>query len=228
MLVRDIEWSASSQNGEDGIIQHLLGSIDASEKTLVEIGAGSGSKNNSRYLLEHGWTGELFEKRWLGKLREASESWPGVSVSGPVDHKTVEVENLEPVLFSLDIDSTDYWVASRLLESGFRPQIAVLEYNAAIDPMPASVLPDREYNDVYFGCSLAAWQKLWRPLGYLFVTVCTAGINAFFVRRDSVRDVKHLGGIEWLGWIDCATVATKSGHYFERHRMLMGMELQEL
>lgn len=142
-------------------------------------------------------------------------------ISGAADEKT-KPQLLAPVFFSLDIDSYDYWVASALLYRGFRPAIVIVEYNAAIDPDVATVPRGAvcEPNFLYFGCSLAAWKKLWVEFGYEFVTVCSAGINAFFVESKSIVDRTRLDAIRWLGWMDCTIIASYEGTYFERHERL--------
>jgi hypothetical protein len=217
----EIESSVYSQNGEDGILEYLSG--EQKTGTIVEMGAGGGHKNNSRRLLEAGWTGALFEneKRRVEKLKRR---WPRCAIAETVSEST-SPRFWYPDVFSLDIDSYDFWIAASLLKRGFRPRIAVLEYNAAIDPSSATVPLDAkcEPRFIYFGCSLAAWKKLWSAYGYRFVTVCSAGINAFFV-DDSVPQ-SRLDAVEWLAWADCESIARRFGSHEERHALLAGRDL---
>ena len=94
-----------------------------------------------------------------------------------------------PDVFSLDIDGVDYYVADALLRVGFRPRIWVVEYNSAFGPDQKLTIPysanfvcsSAERENLYYGCSVAAWRFLLENRGYRFVTVESAGVNAIFV-----------------------------------------------
>lgn len=47
--------------------------------------------------------------------------------------KNISLYN-DPDVFSLDIDSTDYYIAKAVMAMGFRPKIFVVEYNSAFGP----------------------------------------------------------------------------------------------
>jgi hypothetical protein len=96
-----------------------------------------------------------------------------------------------PDVFSLDIDSMDYHVAAALLDRGFRPKIAIVEYNSAFGPEQAVSIPHEEgFNrhrahpsGWYYGVSVMGLRRLFEGRGYRFVTVEQNGVNAFFADR---------------------------------------------
>jgi hypothetical protein len=50
-----------SQNDEDGILQEIFRRINTTRRVFVEFGAGSGTENNTLYLLFSGWRGLWIE-----------------------------------------------------------------------------------------------------------------------------------------------------------------------
>ncbi len=93
-------------------------------------------------------------------------------------------------LLSIDIDGNDYWVWNAI--EVINPRIVVCEYNSAFgDTLPVSVPYDprfektkAHYSQLYYGCSLAALCYLAGRKGYDFVGTTSAGVNAYFVRKD--------------------------------------------
>ena len=106
-----------------------------------------------------------------------------------------------PDVFSLDVDSVDYFVARALFERGLRPRICVVEYNSAYGPerrctiKPARVASTPE--PLYYGVSIAGWRNFFASHDYHFVGVERTGVNAFFVDPSSFdRDFLTL----YAGW----------------------------
>lgn len=207
------EFSAFSQNGEDGIIDHLLSLIDAPTRYFVEIGGADGLENNSAYLaFVKGYSGMMIEGNefYSGKAREFLQrfNWSVEFINTYVTPENAKglagrALTVNPDLFSLDIDSNDYWVAVACLEAGFRPSVLIAEYNSTFGPDDAVTIPYSPDFDVdaypgrlYYGASLTAWKKLFGSYGYRFVTVDQRGINAFFV-SDGVRLPADVQGIEF-------------------------------
>src|SRR4051794_15249841 len=59
--LRGYERRVYSQNGEDGIIQEILGRVGVLNRFFVEVGVESGRECNcARLLLEEGWRGVFF------------------------------------------------------------------------------------------------------------------------------------------------------------------------
>src|ERR1035438_815663 len=61
---RRLEWYGKrvySQSDEDGIIAEIFRRIGTTNKIFVEFGAEAGTQNNTRLLLDYGWTGLWIE-----------------------------------------------------------------------------------------------------------------------------------------------------------------------
>jgi len=96
-------------------------------------------------------------------------------------------------LLSVDIDGNDYWVWKAI--DCISPRVAVIEYNASLGHEPITVGYDPNFDryekhpsGFYHGASLAAVDKLAKTKGYVLVGCDSAGVNAFFVRRDVAQD----------------------------------------
>jgi hypothetical protein len=196
------EFAGFSQHGEDGIVDHLCTVMAAPNQTFVEIGAADGLENCSAWLaLARSYGGlmvegdptlaatarEVYEgqyrRSWNVFPRQAfvtTESLPGLLRMCPCP---------DPDVFSLDIDGIDYWIASKVLELGYRPRICVVEFNSAFGPERPVTVPYRpnfarwsaHVSGLYYGVSIAAYRRLFEGHGYQFVTVERSGTNAFFV-----------------------------------------------
>jgi hypothetical protein len=173
-----------SQHGEDGILEAVFARIQTTNRYFVEFGVGSGRENNTAYLLKRqGWTGLWMDCQPPRKKRLLE-----------IHTEQVTAENINalfskygvpPVfdLLSIDIDGNDYWVWKAL--TGYRPRVAVIEYNASIPPDEARTIPyDPHFvwdKSDYFGASLLALANLGKAKGYVLVACDSAGANAFFV-----------------------------------------------
>jgi hypothetical protein len=211
------EFSAFSQNGEDGLIHHLLSMVKDPNRYFVEIGASDGLENNSAFL--------AFVKKYDGvmvegdpfKARNAARflqalNW-GVKYLNlfmtpqRVSELAEKCVRLDPDFFSLDIDGNDFYIARGCLDAGFRPKVVCVEYNSAFGPERAITIPYRpDFNYVrahpsglYYGVSLEGWKKLFTDRGYEFVTVDTRGVNALFVDPGTVDNAlfDHLQRVEF-------------------------------
>lgn len=227
------EFSAFSQNGEDGIIDHLLSLVKAPTRYFVEIGASDGLENNSSYL--------AFVKKYRGLMVEGNPTKSANSrrflqhMNWGVTHitmlvtpeKMLDLRNQalypDPDLFTLDIDGVDFYIARAALDAGFRPKILCVEYNSTFGPERALTVtyrPDFDYTVahpslLYYGASLAAWKCFFASRGYHFVTVDSAGVNAFFVDPAAV-DMTTLGGLDNIDFEENAA-----------HRVRCGLPWQE-
>jgi hypothetical protein len=202
---RTWEFSAFSQNGEDGIIDYLLSGLRSPNRYFVEIGASDGLENNTSYL--------AFVKRYDGVMVEGDPflaanaerflqafNW-GVRYLNLVvlpDTVSVLIDECvyrDPDFFSLDIDGNDFYVAKACLEGGLRPKVLCVEYNSAFGPIRSTTVPyDPNFavssahpSYLYYGVSLMAWKALLGRYGYRFVTVDSRGINAFFVDPATIK-----------------------------------------
>jgi hypothetical protein len=192
------EFSGFSQNGEDGVIDYLCGHLLRPDRYFVEIGASNGLENNTTWLAMARRYGGLMIDGDPAKVSECAQTFG--TLNGPVEFHTMMVNRdsgpalarlalvRNPDLFSLDIDSLDYYVAAAILDAGLRPKIFVAEYNSAFGPDLAVTIP---YQDPfnrhrahpsghYYGVSVMGLRYLFGRHGYRFVTVDQNGVNAFF------------------------------------------------
>jgi hypothetical protein len=193
------EFQRYSQNGEDGLILHLLAKVGVSERYVVEIGTEDGREcNSANLILNFGWRGCLIEAvaHWA---RGAEEFFTPQRAAGRVRviHATATGGNVNELLaqagvpggidlLSIDIDGQDYWLWQGV--EAVQPALAVIEYNASFGPdrsvtVPrgAGVVPGSPF---YHGASLAALRKLGEQKGYVLAGCDSRGVNSFFVRRD--------------------------------------------
>jgi hypothetical protein len=106
--------------------------------------------------------------------------------AGPLRSRSIFAD---PDVLSIDIDGNDYYIARALLDSGLRPKIVVVEYNAVFGPernatiqyAPAFNFRTAHPSELYYGVSVMAWRHFFAAAGYRFVTVERNGVNAFFV-----------------------------------------------
>jgi hypothetical protein len=237
----DLENSVFSQNGEDGIIDYLVGCVDSaayvknSERRFVEIGCGNGRENCTTALAVEGWHGVVLDRKparidtykYIAKERGFHHRVKAYAVAATPNAAADLIELFEtacPCFFSLDIDGPDWHVMKALLEAGFRPSVCCLEYNAAFENRPIVVrleeAPKRTDN-LYYGAGIKAWRYLMAGYGYEFVTVESAGVNAFFVRREDM-EMQEIDKIEGIDWVDCAVFAEKYGPAQQRYNAVIG------
>lgn len=199
------EFSAFSQNGEDGIVEELLQLVTRPNRYFVEIGASDGLENNVSYL--------AYVKKYSGLMVEGDAELSARAQkhlqhhNWGVDFQTLMVEpdsasslreaslDLDPDFLSLDIDGNDWHVLRACLETGLRPKVVCVEYNSTFGPDDAVTIPyqrgfvyqDAHPTQLYYGASVAAWRALLLAHGYRFVTVDTNGVNAFFADPGAVN-----------------------------------------
>lgn len=209
------EFSAFSQNGEDGILDVLRKQLKVSNRYFIEIGTSEGVENNSAWLVvAEKYSGIMIEgnPKLAARARRnvASQSVGGECYCMFVTRENIhELRSLafydDPDIFSLDIDGNDYYIAEALLDGFFRPKIFVVEYNSVYGPERSLTV---EYRDdfsfssahptqLYYGVSISAWRKFFESRGYKFVTVDRNGVNAFFV-DPKYFDQDFLEGVEPL------------------------------
>ena len=192
------EFQVSSQNGEDGIIDHLFKVIPGNTRYFVEIGCADGTENNTAFLVSQGWNG-----LWIDASPEAGALIAARRATKRVRfvQDFVTAENVDSLLtaagapedcdlLSLDIDQNTFHVWQAI--QSIKPKVVVVEYNSSV---PASIDWRCEYQPlrswdgtINFGASLKAFETLGRQRGYQLVGCDFLGVNAFFVRDEFVQE----------------------------------------
>jgi hypothetical protein len=202
--LRGFEFSISSQNGEDGILQEIFRRVGTTNRFFVEFGVETGVQCNCAYLARaQGWGGLFLEPnaRDFVRLEENYRPYPAVrcrQVAATSQNIEALLEaNQVPVdldLLSIDIDGNDYWVWAAI--QNWHPRVVVMEYNPFHLPPRKWVMketPDYVWQrTTYFGASLTSLTALGTRKGYTLVGTDSHGVNAFFVRSDCLTPGRFL------------------------------------
>ena len=189
-----------SQNGEDGIIDYLSCRLELSSKNFVEIGVGNYRESNTRFLYNTYHPKGLivdYIDNMQAKVKPFVNLWKG---DLRICNKNINSENILEVInqwcdfeidiFSMDIDSIDYWIIKKLKNN--ISKIFVAEYNPVFGPYLEVTVPnipgfDRtkyHYSNLCYGMSLRALINLMHEKNYYFIGANLQKINAFFVSKD--------------------------------------------
>jgi hypothetical protein len=202
----DVEFSFSSQWGQDGIVEWLIerAGLPAELHSFVEFGVEDYRVSNTRFLLQN--------RNWRGLILDAApDALQAAKADGlywkhdlTVKQAFITRENINDLiassgfsgeigLLSVDVDGNDYWIWEMI--TAVNPVICICEYNAVFgDLYPISVpydarfsRGDAHFSNLYFGASIAALRSLAARKGYRFVGTNAAANDAFFVREDYAR-----------------------------------------
>lgn len=200
-----------SQADEDGIIEEIFRRLDIKRGTFCEIGVENGIECNSHYLLHKGWRGH-----WIEGNSEYAQSivdnCPFVGNSLGVSNAFVTRSNINDTLesagltrdteldfLSIDIDGNDIFLFT---EMNIRPKVVCIEYNAKWPPTVARTPvydPNHMWNGSdYMGSSLKSIVDVAKFKSYELVGTNITGANAFFVRKDLMKDKFSLAPMESL------------------------------
>ncbi len=196
--LRRSELRVHSQNGEDGVIAHLVDRIGVASGEVVEFGVGDGSECCAANLvLAFGWSALLLEARKADAMTAASFFEAKAPGRVTVHNTFVEPDTIDGLLagrvaaefdvLSVDIDGNDYWVFDAL--GAVRPRVIVVEYNASFGPDRSVTIPytpgfDRyrvHPSGYYHGASITALARLGERKGYILAGGDSRGVNAFLV-----------------------------------------------
>ncbi len=200
--LNQFEYQVLSQSGEDGIIDEIFKRIGVTDKYFVEFGIGDGLENN---------TGSLIIKKWCGlwiesdlKMVKRIKAYLKGNIHNNnlmLMHQFITKDNIEKIfskakvpprfdLLSIDIDGNDYWVWKAIKD--YSPSVVIMEYNAALGPSIEWIMPYNSHHtwdgSSYYGASLKSLEKLGEKKGYKLVGCNLMGMNAFFVRKDLVKN----------------------------------------
>lgn len=189
--MKSFEKKIYSQNGEDGIIEHIFDRIGTTDKCAVEFGVsagGGGTETNTRLLSERGWNLFWFDVEDATNLpKNCTFTKKMLTKDNIVDEFRKLKIPTEFDLLSIDVDGNDYHLRQSL--EHYSPRVCVLEYNGC---HPADFHYIMPYDDNYrwtlwktdFGASLKSFTVQANNMGYDLVYCESKGVNAFFIRKD--------------------------------------------
>ena len=211
--INENELKIYSQNGEDGIIDFLLYKLGVNQPNFLEIGVGEYIESNTRFLYERYYQNGLIidyvkdlkkkvfsnVNKWKGELKVLEELVTSKNINNLISKNC----NFEIDLFSIDIDSVDYWVIKEL-----KPNISkifIAEYNAIFgDQLDVSV-PNIEnfsrekyhYSCLCYGMSLKALIRIMKEKGFYFIGTNNFKNNAFFINQLFPKD-KYFSNLDYV------------------------------
>ena len=205
----EVEFQIFSQRGEDGIIQYIINKIEIPNPVFIEFGVETYVESNTRFLLmNNNWSGLVIDgsKKNINFIKNdfiywkynitAVESFITKDNINSLISSYTKIEDIG--LLSVDIDGNDYWIWQAI--DTIKPRIVICEYNSAFGANKKVTVPYKEnfvrnkehFSELYFGASLAAFCNLADQKGYDFIGTSSAGVNAYFVRKDLSSPFKKL------------------------------------
>jgi len=201
----ETEVNTFSQNGEDGIIDYLIHKLNVDNKNFVEIGVGNYRESNTRFLYNRYHPKGLiidYIDDMTNKVKKHVNFWKG---DLRVCNHKIDSENIldllnkncdyEIDLFSIDIDSIDYWIIKKLKNN--ISKIFVAEYNPVFGAELEVTVPNisgferskYHYSYLCYGMSLKALINLMDQKGFYFIGTNLQKINAFFISKEFKKEV---------------------------------------
>ena len=193
-----------SQNGEDGIINYLVDKLKLNNKNFVEIGVGNYRESNTRFLYNTYHPKGLiidciddmekkvkpFVNLWKGDLRICNKQINSDNIMDTLNQEC----DYEIDIFSIDIDSVDYWIIEKLKKN--ISKIFVAEYNPVFGSEFEVTVPNisgferskYHYSNLCYGMSLRALINLMDKKNYYFIGTNLQKINAFFISKDFSKE----------------------------------------
>lgn len=205
--IQKAEFKVYSQWKDDGIIQFLADYLDIDTKTFIEFGVEHYEEANTRFLLiNNNWSGLIMDgsESNIKRVQQEDLYW---RYNLKAVNAFVTAENINELitrngftgelgLLHIDIDGNDYWVWKAI--SVVSPVIVIMEYNAVFGSDKPWTVPyktdfyrtDAHHSNLYFGSSLLSLCDLAEEKGYSFVGCNSNGNNAYFVRKDKLKDLQ--------------------------------------
>lgn len=191
-----------SQNDEDGIIIEIFNRIGSTNKIFVELGCGNGTENNTYALLFQNWKGLWIDGN-KKKIKSIIKQLPktlslkqlivknAFITKDNIDNLiSSEISEHEIDLLSIDLDGNDIHIFESI--KCVKPRVVILEYNARfIPPVEYCIKYKKSFRWDWTdngGASLKYLEIKCEEKGYKLVGCNIAGVNAFFVRSDLVKN----------------------------------------
>ncbi len=193
ILTKKLFTSPKSQFDEEININRIIRTRKI-HKRFIEFGF-SGWEFNCAHLMKLGWGGLLIDADSYN-TRIGDAIFPrGIQVL----NRWLDVDNLTEILnygkeyplgiLSIDVDGNDYFFFRELIS--IKPQIIIVEYNSSFGLRPITVNYSSDFDrfkkhesGLYYGASLAAFNKIAVMHNYSLFDVSSSGVNAYFIRND--------------------------------------------
>lgn len=207
--INEAEFKVYSQWGDDGIIQFLVDYLQIKNKTFIEFGVENYTEANTRFLLINNfWSGLVMDgsERNVAQIKASNIYW---QYQLDAECCFITKDNINQLISSytqateigllvVDVDGNDYWIWEAI--NNIKPIIVIAEYNGLFGNKRAITVPYKadfqrtngHYSNLYYGASLKALQLLAESKGYALVACNNNGNNAFFVRKDQLKQLKEI------------------------------------
>lgn len=190
----DYRRNGFSQNGEEGVINHIFDVIGAGTKMCCEFGAWDGIHlSNTRALILDGWSGLLIEgdpERFKDLLSTYQANKRIVCENSYVDAASNSLARIvdrnglsdrRMDLLSIDIDGLDFDIFSSLDQLKRPPRLVVVEVQPGHSPTRTTPVPP-DVPAFNVGQPLSVFARRGREIGYRLI--CYLWCNAFFLQDD--------------------------------------------
>lgn len=245
--INTAEFKIYSQWGDDGIINFLVNYLDIEQETFVEFGVENYTECNTRFLLiNNNWKGLIIDgsKENIDSVKNDKIYWQHDLTAIA---EFVTAENINDLLtennftgklgiLHIDIDGNDYWVWKAI--NVVDPTIVIVEYNSLFGYDKPWTIPynnsfyrsDAHYSNLYYGVSLLSLCDLAEEKGYSFIGCNANGNNAYFVRKDKLKELKVLRPEEGFYLSKFSESRNKSGKLTflrgnERLNLIKGLDI---
>lgn len=196
--INDFEYQITSQNNEDGIINHIFDILKIDKLNFMEIGFDY-YQNNSLAVLKRCNKGLFIDgdnKKAIILRNVLKLFYPATKIT--VQNALVDIDNINQIkeqnfnnqeeidFLSIDVDGIDYYL---LKEINFKPKLICIEYNFWFGKDLSCAVPYKKNYSLdslsnYVGASLKALTELANSKGYHLIALDSACVNAFFIRDD--------------------------------------------
>ncbi|OYU94266.1 MAG: hypothetical protein CFE21_16905 [Bacteroidetes bacterium B1(2017)] len=205
----EIEFSVFSQLEDDGIIQYLIHTLKIENKFFIEFGVQNYIESNTRFLLMNdNWNGLIYDgsKDNIDFVKNDYYYW---KYNLKARNLFITSENINeafiadgvpknPGILHIDIDGNDYWIWKSI--EVINPTIVIMEYNGGFGSEKAVTVPYKpdferysaHFSGLFFGASLQSLCDLAEQKGYYFVGSNSYGNNAYFVKKESIANLKPI------------------------------------
>jgi len=206
---RDVDYGKKlkihhSQYNEDEILNHIISKIgtDKIVKSFVEFGVESGDECNCRLLAESGWSGIMIDgnkpkpprpeqKFRIKQAFVTLDNCTDLALKTPIFRPDFKTETKTVIskkfgVFSMDMDYNDIYFVNKIMKTGIKPMIIIVEVNK--QPDDSIVIYDKNYmwlymRNGYMGASYKAYKNLLSKFGYMPVYITKEHVNAFFIKK---------------------------------------------